>query len=351
MENAAGGTCVKCGTPLQGGNAEMENPYQGANTAQSAYNANDPQSRPTVIGGIHPEADLKATRMVGGPANAEAAMLKQTVVQGRPQPSAPVMSDSGMKQTVVVGGRTTAQPMAQFNAPKTSADGQLHCPKCGYPVMDHFTSCPNCGEDFTGASEDEQAAEPAPAKAVKPEVRPTKDQVAGKPKEGPSIKKTVNIRELEKETSEELTLTCDKCKAEVPVDFKFCPHCGEPVRQKTLVGIRHRKAAAKVEEEPAEPVKTFCSLIVVPEEDEEQQPEASRYEGPEVVLNRSNTEPDNLTITSKEQAVLSFEDGKWYIENRSEMQSTLIVANRKIELQEGDIVLLGDRRFRFGVEE
>ena len=67
-------------------------------------------------------------------------------------------------------------------------------------------------------------------------------------------------------------------------------------------------------------------------------------------MTRENTESNNRTITSKEQAELICEDGKWFVLNKSELGSTYLEANRKLEIQQGDIIVLGDRRFKFEVE-
>lgn len=67
----------------------------------------------------------------------------------------------------------------------------------------------------------------------------------------------------------------------------------------------------------------------------------------EVVLTRDNTEPGNPSITSKAQALVSHSDGHWYIENRSEQNTTFVLARNKIELHDGDIILLGNRMFEF----
>ena len=100
-----------------------------------------------------------------------------------------------------------------------------------------------------------------------------------------------------------------------------------------------------------EPPKPKCRLTIVPEEDEQEVPEANEYEGTSIILTRENTEAYNRTITSKEQAELICEDGKWYILNKSEFGSTYLEANRKLEIQQGDIIVLGDRRFKFEVEQ
>ena len=71
------------------------------------------------------------------------------------------------------------------------------------------------------------------------------------------------------------------------------------------------------------------------------------FDTAEVVLNRQNTDPENSSITSCQQAIMSFEDGKWYIEDRSSFKTTFIRVTKKTELQEGDIIVLGDRAFKF----
>ena len=71
------------------------------------------------------------------------------------------------------------------------------------------------------------------------------------------------------------------------------------------------------------------------------------YEGKEVLLNRSNTEADNTSITSQSQALLSFKEGHWYIEDKSEQNTTFVRAGNKIELHDGDTLLLGNRLFEF----
>ena len=72
-----------------------------------------------------------------------------------------------------------------------------------------------------------------------------------------------------------------------------------------------------------------------------------KYEGDTITLNRANTEPENRTITSKEQAEITFENGRWFLKNCSELNTTYIQVSRKIEIFPDDVIVLGDRRFKF----
>jgi pSer/pThr/pTyr-binding forkhead associated (FHA) protein len=75
--------------------------------------------------------------------------------------------------------------------------------------------------------------------------------------------------------------------------------------------------------------------------------EEQEYEGSEVVLKRDNTDANNPSITSRQQAVITHKDGVWYIEDKSEQKTTFVQASRKVELHDGDLILLGNRLFEF----
>lgn len=69
-----------------------------------------------------------------------------------------------------------------------------------------------------------------------------------------------------------------------------------------------------------------------------------RDEG-EKILCRENVDSGNPSIDASSQASVSFEDGKWYICNLSSMQNTFVCKRGKVELETGDIVVIGNRRY------
>ena len=73
------------------------------------------------------------------------------------------------------------------------------------------------------------------------------------------------------------------------------------------------------------------------------------FTGTLIELKRDNTDPANNTITSKTQAEITNDNGKWFIEDKSAQQSTFIHAGRRMELSDGDVIVLGNRRFIFKV--
>lgn len=344
--NVPGGTCIKCGTRL----SVTESASVSSVNQPLPREMDGPQSRPTMVGmNALRDQNLKATRIVG--VSNTRFPLKKTVVQG-------VSGIEGQIKSTVI--QSANNPSAPSPLP-VSDSGELICPKCGYPLAEQYTSCPNCGFDFNGENEEdvveennEQPTESQSIDSTSSKSKKDKKSSRKKVKVDSSIQGTIGLSALKKEesnTEEELMSTCEKCGEEVPATFRFCPKCGTEIRQRTLIGIRHKKRNEESEEALQPTVKREFKLTIIPEENESIEPVAIHFEGAEVMLSRKNTEPDNRTITSKEQAVVFCEQGRWYIENRSEYDSTLILANRKIEILSGDIIMLGDRRFKFESEE
>ena len=251
---------------------------------------------------------VAATRIMNGPSSLEAQQLKATVLQNGKQgrePSPTVLQNDFWKLAQKDSEKVTFVKPIEIN-------GQLKCPECKYPVTDKLNSCPNCGANFTEKSE-----------------------------EPPVLTGPILIK-------------CENCNKEVPFQYSFCPYCGSKIEQKTIM-VNPNVSPAEDDESndtsDSGDTNPICRLILLSGDDGQIEAKTNRYEGSTVVLNRNNTEPNNRTITSKEQAKLYFDKGKWFIENFSQYNSTMLIAGRKMELQPGDIVILGDRKFKFEVGE
>jgi hypothetical protein len=159
---------------------------------------------------------------------------------------------------------------------------------------------------------------------------------------------------------------CPKCGNQVPTNAEHCPNCNYFVGQIQHTSIdqgeylrptRMENPAAIKKEltgtiNPymfgAEPDPTIV-LKPLKRVNEKKDPQELEYEGKSIVLNRSNTESDNSSITTQTQAELNLVDGHWYIEDKSEQGTTFVRASKKIELQDGDVILLGNRLFEFHI--
>lgn len=180
---------------------------------------------------------------------------------------------------------------------------ELTCPKCGYPLRSDSSKCPNCNFQVNGSQDERSIGNNTNGY----QRRPTR--MAETP-ETPSIAPKAEERIVRK--TGKIRGTINPYMMNIPQE----PNCV----LKPLQRMNERK--------PVEPVEL-------------------EMDAGEVILTRDNTEPGNPSITSREQAVISYDNGRWFIENRSEQNTTFVLANKKIELQDGDIILLGNRMFEF----
>lgn len=174
-------------------------------------------------------------------------------------------------------------------------DNLRRCSSCGYLYNSEMDNCPNCG----GSEPDNH-------------IQKKQDDLKG-----------------------ENLIKCPVCHEMVPAKFNFCANCGKPFKMGTVNPWAKPQNGAS------------CSLTPIAWEEENITPETIKYSGNSIVLNRDNTDPNNNSITSKEQAVLTHEDGIWYIEDKSQMQTTYLHVSKKTKLEDGAIIILGNRRFIF----
>ena len=338
MENVAGRNCIKCGAKLH--DVEQATNFHGEV-------------------GVQVDDQLKKTVVQTGSYTDSSQSLKKTVVQGALDKSLDNMqatiSQDGPHQWN--GAATVVEDVRNDFEVGTDDDernnyhehyvpilvgGKLECPKCHYPLSsDSLTNCPNCMADFTGADEEDQGSE--------------EDSQNGDKSVGGTIDVKSGNSSIEKE---DLMIECDNCKEKISALYKYCPYCATEVVKKTVAFRKKRKKNSTTQssieshpEEQTKPQNLHCHLSLLPDDEEDVKAITNNYEGNNVILNRANTEPDNQSITSKEQAELIYENGQWYIENRSHYGTTFLAVNRRLPLIPGDIVMLGDRRFIFGIDD
>ena len=200
--------------------------------------------------------------------------------------------DENLKRTVseeeAFGSRNSPQDRdVRYETPTEPEETSKPCPKCGYPLRPGTEKCPNCKFQVNGYSQSSYGHSDSEFK----KSRPTRMDYGN----NNNLRGTVN-------------------PFFTPMD----------------IGV-----------EP-----TFV-LKPVKRANERHELEEIELTGETVSLNRDNTEPNNLSITSKEQAVITNVDGQWFIEDKSELKTTFVQASRRIELKDGDLILLGNRLFEF----
>ncbi len=215
---------------------------------------------------------------------------------------APLEASSSSTEPVSERMRGTVSEKAIF---ETSSSNEVprSCPKCGYPISGASTTCPNCNNEL--------------------QPKPTAKE----------------------------SIICKCCGATLENDVKFCPNCGNPTSDIAPTPKRVQRSSmgtvlGGIAMGPANGLQ-FCTLKPIAWQGENVNYNPITYSGETIVLNRANTDANNHSITSQEQAILTYEDGEWYIENRSSLRTTYLRINGRVKLTKGDVLVLGNREFEF----
>lgn len=262
-----------------------------------------PEAAKTIVAPASPVA----AQTIVAPASSAPA---QTVVRPAAQEVANTVVQETAKTVVSSIPPITAKNVSREsvqNVPVNQTIRQtiVKCPHCGfYPVLSSATECPKCGESMATEAEKIEKAE-----GKVEEEKPVVDNIYEKTATEPG--------------NEQQGTVCRPFYLHNSVD--------------TL----------KKGDTPKPKAKPVFKLTLIPEVGDQVTAVTRQFDGEKVILNRDNTEPLNMSITSKEQAEVKFKDGRWFIENKSELNSTYLLVGRPVELQSGDIIILGDRQFKF----
>lgn len=224
----------------------------------------------------------------------------------------------------------------------------MRCNNCGWENSTESNRCIKCNAPLNGSMikpvDKVEPSEPTP---------PLSQTVKGAAPSGPFLDDNTPIpSHTPKNQAVNQVKTCINCGYPLNPQATACPRCNERVSSEPnsalsspppLSGtIKPDYMAEKV------PDPKF-SLQAIGKENEAEFPYTNHI-GQKVALNRSNLEPDNLTITSGEQAEIYQEDGKWYIVDHSAMKTTFKYVSEPTALNSGDVILLGNRKFKFELE-
>lgn len=218
----------------------------------------------------------------------------------------------------------------------------MRCKNCGWSNESNAKKCIKCNAPLCGSMiASEQPIEQIPIEADK------EDDLRDTYREPSSGGKTPDY--------DENHILCPRCGYNVAPNMASCPICNTRIHNSNSRMPNSDNASNHNRQGTINPWgrgmnlngTSFCQLEPIPWEGENISYQPQSYSGQQIVLNRSNTDPNNHSITSQQQAILTCDDGEWFIENRSAHKSTFIQVNGKMPLKDGDIILLGNRMFVF----
>jgi hypothetical protein len=145
--------------------------------------------------------------------------------------------------------------------------------------------------------------------------------------------------------SEELSHP-SSCKCGYPVrpGLLKCPKCGQSLVLTDPVPFAEKRSSTI--DPYRNDTQPRCSFTLIPRDDNETE-KTIVAEGSTTMLTRELLESSNNTISSSSQAEIAYIDGEWFITDKSSLESTFVLARKAVKLTKGDIILIGNRKFRF----
>ncbi|MBO4504678.1 MAG: zinc ribbon domain-containing protein [Bacteroidales bacterium] len=260
---------------------------------------------------------------------------------------------------------------------EASAPQAAVCPSCGYPLRPGSLTCPKCNTSVAARTIHDK---PSPLKGTVIEVPPTaeketasaqkntvyegnnpqkgtffqgKDPQKGTRYEGANPQKATRYEGVN-------PLRATRREGQFPQKGTINEHIDEsrePVKTPNPSPAEPKAAEvvskgtvfpSHLSDDEPQKGKSIRMTAVNVGERSDFAPIDLEFSDKEVVLNRGNVAPNDLTISRSAQALLTCEDGHWYLENKSRLLTTSLVLDKKHELQDGDIVIIGDKMFRIG---
>lgn len=213
----------------------------------------------------------------------------------------------------------------------------MRCLNCGWDCSPDLKFCQKCGQPLQPAAQPEPKPE---QRAAAQEAQPKKTVLNDLGDHHNRM--TIQKKDI-KPQQDDKQVVCINCGYPISSELNECPSCGALQSAPTRVETPKAEASAPKENQAANHRQTVrgdfvrnlgavktepkptpkCRLVQLSEEFENITPATFEYEGENVALNRENTEPGNITITSRVQADLTFEDGHWALEDKSDLLLTI----------------------------
>lgn len=159
------------------------------------------------------------------------------------------------------------------------------------------------------------------------------------------IDRPVSAQGSSSENQNQLECPYDNCRYPLAPGTQFCPQCNRDIN--LIQSPKNSKSSQFSNIKGTIDPYSRKGFSLRPIVNGEPSKEALVFDTSNAILSRNNTIKENMSITSKEQAEIKFENGEWYIVDKSEKQTTFIRPGIAMKIMKGDIIVLGDTKFIF----
>lgn len=225
------------------------------------------------------------------------------------------------------------------------------CGECGWPNNeDHASNCDKCGAPLSGVEESSSMPEP-PQSSAPVSGNDGKKTVIGGGHNIPSWDAQPPANPPTQPAEDAGILKCDSCgfyplRKQVSPESP-CPNCGTTganqgasPQSANPANLKKTQMFGEISFDEGKPKK--FKLI-------EGDQTAHEFEGSSVSIGRESIDPQNFSI-SGQHATIEMVDGQWHISNDSSNGFTFVQVKGKAVLNDGDIIVVGNKIFQFRSE-
>ena len=225
----------------------------------------------------------------------------------------------------------------------------MRCGNCGFQNPDSNVRCEKCNAPLAGSMIDDLPDEQKDGDFER-NMHQTRREIDSEVEEVVASKNSSSEK-------------CPICGFELSGFERVCPICGTDIKTPAPSNPSREKEPEKEVPPQQKPFhkmtvspwdmlykqcrKVDFYLVPIAFEGEKNIPEEASFAGEIVPLSRENTEADNLSISSENQAEIRCIDDRYYILDTSSMGTTFVQAKKPMAIEEDDVILLGNRRFIF----
>ena len=210
------------------------------------------------------------------------------------------------------------------------------CDNCGYENQASAGRCEKCGARL-GAS----APPPSQEAESPPPPDGSKKTVKGKASSLPFLDQASDAPS----TFDAPPGACSKCGYPLREEMSSCPNCG--FSTKTAAKHSGNKNPGGKKTLAISDFEGFGEATPSFELRDEKQDRNIPFQGKEITLKRENVAPDSMSISGEAHARIHYKDGKWLVEDLSSNGATFLQVTRELEIKDGDMLILGQKVFRF----
>ena len=219
------------------------------------------------------------------------------------------------------------------------------CSSCGYPFALDVDVCPACGtkvdcEEFVEQEEVKPEPKKQSTKATIRDMRSVEEILASAEHQQSTPKKEIPVQKEEK------PVPATNFKQTIR-DFGVAALVSDTIKDDKIEPTEVAKTVAdKVDDNGAKSAENeLFKLTLLDYSPECVNNIVLNREG--LILKRENVEASNVSIDEMAHAQIEFAEDGCYISNMSKLDNTYIMVNRKMKLEKGDVIVIGNRRYIF----